>query len=149
MGLSQVSEHQKSWQNGPGGPGRRDGRYALPHTARGRRALWLLLPVLLYLVFPVYLLIPDSWRVVSVAVVIAIIGLAVASLVTAGVAIFRKEERSVDSALRWGYCPRGFTIPAAGNERPGVGVSTTALLALKEGSEVSQRGLHPLGMILR
>jgi hypothetical protein len=65
----------------------------------GRRALWLLLPVLLYLVLPVYrlldLLIPDSWRAVSIAVVIAIIGLAVASLVTAGVAIFRDKERSV------------------------------------------------------
>jgi hypothetical protein len=65
----------------------------------GRRALWLLLPVLLYIVFPVYrlidLLIPDSWRAVSIAVVIAIIGLAVASLVTAGLAIFREKERSV------------------------------------------------------
>jgi ABC-type transport system involved in multi-copper enzyme maturation permease subunit len=61
----------------------------------GRRALWLLLPVLLYLMFPVYLLIPDSWRAVGIAVVIAIIGLAVASLVTAGLAIFRKKERSV------------------------------------------------------
>jgi ABC-type transport system involved in multi-copper enzyme maturation permease subunit len=69
--------------------------YALPHTPMGRRALWLLLPVLLYLMFPVYLLIPDSWRAVSLAVVIAIIGLAVASLVTAGLAIFRKKERSV------------------------------------------------------
>jgi hypothetical protein len=69
--------------------------YALPHTPMGRRALWLLLPVLLYLVFPVYLLIPDSWRAVSIAVVIAIIGLAVASLVTAGLAVFREKERSV------------------------------------------------------
>ena len=73
--------------------------YALPHTPMGRRALWLLLPVLLYLVFPGYLLIdlliPDSWRAVSIAVVIAIIGLAVASLVTAGLAIFREKERSV------------------------------------------------------
>lgn len=69
--------------------------YALPHTPMGRRALWLLLPVLLYLVFPAYLLIPDSWRAVSIAVVIAIIGLAVASLVTAGLAIFREKERSV------------------------------------------------------
>ena len=69
--------------------------YALPHTPMGRRALWLLLPVLLYLMFPVYLLIPDSWRAVSIAVVIAIIGLAVASLVTAGLAIFGEKERSV------------------------------------------------------
>jgi hypothetical protein len=69
--------------------------YALPHTPMGRRALWLLLPVLLYLVFPVALLIPDSWRAVSIAVVIAFIGLALASLVTAGVAIFRQKERSV------------------------------------------------------
>ena len=68
---------------------------ALPHTPMGRRALWLLLPVLLYLLFPVSLLIPDSWRAVSIAVVIAIIGLAVASLVTAGLAIFREKERSV------------------------------------------------------
>ncbi len=69
--------------------------YALPHTPMGRRALWLLLPVLLYLLFPVVLLIPDSWRAVSIAVVVGIIGLAVASLVTAGLAIFVKEERSV------------------------------------------------------
>ncbi len=69
--------------------------YALPHTPMGRRALWLLLPVLLYLLFPVVLLIPDSWRAVSIAVVIAIIGLAVASLVTAGLAIVRDKERSV------------------------------------------------------
>jgi hypothetical protein len=55
--------------------------------------------VLLYLVFPVYrlidLLVPDSWRAMSIAVVVAIIGLAVASLVTAGLAIFRAKERSV------------------------------------------------------
>ena len=69
--------------------------YALPRTPMGRRALWLLLPVLLYILFPVYRLIPDSWRAVSIAVVIAIIGLAVASLVTAGLAIFREKERSV------------------------------------------------------
>ena len=73
--------------------------YALPHTPMGRRALWLLLPVLLYILTPVYmlidLLIPDSWRGVSIAVVVALIGLAVASLVTAGLAIFREKERSV------------------------------------------------------
>ena len=73
--------------------------YALPHTPMGRRALWLLLPVLLYILTPMYMLIamliPDSWRAVSIAVVIAIIGLAVASLVTAGLAIFREKERSV------------------------------------------------------
>jgi hypothetical protein len=73
--------------------------YALPRTPMGRRALWLLLPVLLYLVFPVYrlidLLVPDSWRAVSIAVVVAIIGLAVVSLVTASLAIFRAKERSV------------------------------------------------------
>ena len=69
--------------------------YALPHTPMGRRALWLLLPVLLYLQVPVVLLIPDSWRAVSIAVVVGIIGLAVASLVTAGLAIFVKKERSV------------------------------------------------------
>ena len=61
----------------------------------GRRALWLLLPVLLYLVFPVGLLMPDSWRMVSIAVVIAVIGLAVASIVTSGLATFRDKERSV------------------------------------------------------
>ena len=69
--------------------------YALPRTPMGRRALWLLLPVLIYLLLPVSLLIPDSWRAVSIAVVVAIIGLAVASLVTAGLAIFRERERSV------------------------------------------------------
>lgn len=67
----------------------------LPHTPMGRRALWLMLPVLLYLVFPVSLLVPDSWRAVSIALVIAMIGLAVASLVTAGLAIFRAKDHSV------------------------------------------------------
>lgn len=69
--------------------------YALPRTPTGRRALWLLLPVLLYLVFPVYLLFPDSWRAVSIALVLAVIGLALASLVTAALAIFREKDRSV------------------------------------------------------
>ena len=69
--------------------------YALPRTPIGRRALWLLLPVLIYLLLPVSLLIPDSWRAVSIAVAVAIVGLAVASLVTAGLAIFRERERSV------------------------------------------------------
>jgi hypothetical protein len=73
--------------------------YALPHTPIGRRALWLLLPVLLYVLTPMYmlidLLIPDSWRAVSIAIVVAIIGLAVASLFTAGLAIVREKERSV------------------------------------------------------
>ena len=70
--------------------------YALPHTPLGRRALGLLLPVLLYpLSWSVLRLIPDSWGAVSSGVVIAIIGLAVASLVTAGVAVFRDKERSI------------------------------------------------------
>ena len=73
--------------------------YALPRTPMGRRALWLLLPVLLYVLTPVYLLldllIPDSWRAVSIAIVVAIIGLALASLVTAGLAMFREKDRAV------------------------------------------------------
>lgn len=70
--------------------------YVVPHTPMGRRALWLLLPVLLYpLYWSVLLMIPDSWRALSIGVGIALIGLAVASLVTAGVAIFREKERSV------------------------------------------------------
>jgi hypothetical protein len=50
---------------------------------------------MLCLIFPVTLLVPDSWRAVSIAIVIALIGLAIASLVTAGLAIFREKERSV------------------------------------------------------
>jgi hypothetical protein len=70
--------------------------YFLPHTTMGRRALWLLLPVLLYpLYWSVLRLIPDSWRALSIALVIAVIALAVASLVTAGVAIFREKDRSM------------------------------------------------------
>lgn len=70
--------------------------YVLPQTPMGRRALWLLLPVLLYpLYWSVLRLIPDSWRAVSIGVGIVIIGLAVASLVTAGVAVFREKERSI------------------------------------------------------
>lgn len=62
----------------------------------GRRALWLLLPVLLYpLYWSVLRLIPGSWRAVSIGAAVAIIGLAVASLVTAGIAVFRDKERSI------------------------------------------------------
>ena len=69
--------------------------HVLPQTPTGRRALWLLLPVLLFpLYWSVFLLIPDPWRALSIAVVVAIIGLALASLVTAGVAILRDKERS-------------------------------------------------------
>ena len=69
--------------------------YALPRTPMGRRALWLLLPVVLYLVLPVWLLISYLPRALSIATGIAIIGLAFASLVISGLAIFREKERSV------------------------------------------------------
>ncbi|NLT56492.1 MAG: hypothetical protein GXX79_18405 [Actinomycetales bacterium] len=70
--------------------------YVLPSTSMGRRALWLLLPVLLYpLYWSVLRLIPDSWRAVSIGVGIAIIGLAIAALIVAGVAILREKERSL------------------------------------------------------
>ena len=70
--------------------------YLLPHTTMGRRALWLLLPVLLYpLYWRLLLLVPDSWRALNIAVVVAVMALAVVSLVIAGVAIFRHRERSV------------------------------------------------------
>ena len=69
--------------------------YALPHTPMGRRALWLLLPVVTYLVLPVWLLVSYLPRAVSIGVGIAIIGLALASLVTSGLAVFREKERSV------------------------------------------------------
>jgi hypothetical protein len=91
-GLSQSRNTAKT------GPVARTGgieMYVVPHSPMGRRALWLLLPVLLCLVFPVTLLVPDSRRVVGIAVAIALIGLAVASLVTSGPAIFREKERSV------------------------------------------------------
>jgi hypothetical protein len=69
--------------------------YALPHTPMGRRSLWLLIPVLLYVVLPVWLLTSHLPRALSIAIVIAIIGVAFASLVTSGLAIFREKERSV------------------------------------------------------
>ncbi|NPC42315.1 hypothetical protein [Nocardioides sp. zg-1230] len=69
--------------------------YALPRTPMGRRALWLLLPVLLYLVLPVWILVSYLPRALSIAIGIGIIGLALASLVTSGLAIFREKERSV------------------------------------------------------
>lgn len=69
--------------------------YALPHTPMGRRALWLLLPVVLYVVLPVWLLVSYLPRAVSIAIAVGLIGLAFASLVTAGLAIFREKERSV------------------------------------------------------
>ena len=69
--------------------------YALPRTPMGRRALWLLTPVVLYLVLPIWLLISYLPRALSIAIGIGVIGLALASLVTSGLAIFREKERSV------------------------------------------------------
>lgn len=69
---------------------------ALPQTRTGRRALWLLLPVLLYpMYWSVFLLIPDGWRAVSIAVSVGIVALALVSLVLAAVAILRDHERSL------------------------------------------------------
>jgi hypothetical protein len=61
----------------------------------GRLSLWLLVPVLLYVVLPVWLLISYLPRALSIAIVVAMIGLAFAALVTSGLAIFREKERSV------------------------------------------------------
>jgi hypothetical protein len=69
--------------------------YALPRTAMGRRALWLLLPVLLYVVLPVWLLVSRLPRELSIVIGLGVIGLALASLVTSGLAVFREKERSV------------------------------------------------------
>ncbi|HNV10957.1 MAG TPA: hypothetical protein PKN27_06470 [Propionibacteriaceae bacterium] len=68
----------------------------MPQTRVGRIALWLLLPVVLYPLYAsVLMLLPDSWRSVSIAIVFVIIALAVVSLVVAAIAIFRQKERSV------------------------------------------------------
>lgn len=70
--------------------------YVMPHTRIGWVALLLLLPVILYpLYWSVFLLIPESLRGVSIAVVGGLAVLALASLVAAGVAIFGRKERSV------------------------------------------------------
>ncbi len=68
----------------------------LPHTPRGRIALWLLLPVLLYpLYWSVLRLVPDSWRALSIGFVGLLAGLAIVALVVAGLAILRDRERSI------------------------------------------------------
>lgn len=70
--------------------------YVQPQTPLGRRALWLLLPVLLYpMYWWVFLAIPDSWRALSIAVGVGIVGLALASLATAAFAVVRRHERSL------------------------------------------------------
>jgi hypothetical protein len=69
--------------------------YAMPRTAMGRRALWLLLPVLLYVVLPVWLLVSRLPRELSIVIGLGVVGLALASLVTSGLAVFREKERSV------------------------------------------------------
>jgi hypothetical protein len=92
VGLSQVSGHSRTDLVARTGGVE---MYALPHTPMGRLALWLLIPVLLYVVIPVWLLVSDLPQAVSIAIVITIIGLALASLVTSGLAIFREKERSV------------------------------------------------------
>jgi hypothetical protein len=70
--------------------------YVLPRTRRGRLALWLLLPVLLYpFYWSVLLLVPDTWRAVSIGFVVVLAGLVVVSLTVAGLALLRDRERSV------------------------------------------------------
>lgn len=69
--------------------------YAMPRTPMGRRALWLLLPVLLYVVLPVWLLVSELPRALSIVIGLGVIGLALASLVASGLAVFREKERSV------------------------------------------------------
>jgi hypothetical protein len=72
------------------------GHDVLPQTRMGQVSLWLLLPVLLYpMYWSVFLLIPDSWRGLSIAVSAGIIGLAAVSLVTAALAVVRRHERSL------------------------------------------------------
>ena len=69
--------------------------YAMPRTPMGRRALWFLLPVLLYVVLPVWLLVSELPRALSIVIGLGVIGLALASLVASGLAVFREKERSV------------------------------------------------------
>ena len=68
----------------------------LPETRAGRVSVWLLLPVLLYpMYWSVFRLIPDDWRALSIGVVVAIVGLALASLLAAALAVVRRHERSL------------------------------------------------------
>lgn len=63
---------------------------------QSRVALGLLLVVALYpLYWSVFMLIPDSWRAVSIGVGVVIVLIALTSLVLAGVAIFREKDRSL------------------------------------------------------
>src|SRR6476661_3749868 len=77
------------------GPGGVCEVYIAPRSPLGRRTLVLLLITLAYLYLPVYMLIPDSWRVVRVAVAVLVPLVAVASVVMAGLAIVRNKDRSV------------------------------------------------------
>lgn len=69
--------------------------YIAPRSPVGRGALVLLLITVAYLYLPVFMLIPESWRVVRVAVAVLVPLIALAALVLAGLAIFRTKDRSV------------------------------------------------------
>lgn len=67
----------------------------MPRTAPGRRAVAMLVPVLTYpLWWSVLLVLPRRWGLVAVLTGVAVMGLAVAGLGTAAVALAREHDRS-------------------------------------------------------
>ena len=70
--------------------------YMVPRSRIGRWALGLALVVALFpLYWSVFMLVPDSWRGLSIGIAVLIPLIALASLALAAVAIFRQKDRSV------------------------------------------------------
>ena len=70
--------------------------YMVPRSRIGRWALGLALVVALFpLYWSVFMLVPDSWRGLSIGLAVLIPLIALVSLALAAVAIFRQKDRSV------------------------------------------------------
>lgn len=69
--------------------------YMVPRSRIGWRALGLALVVALFpLYWSVFMLVPDSWRGLSIGIAVLIPLVALASLALAAVSIFRQKDRS-------------------------------------------------------
>ena len=89
--------------------------HVLPRTTIGKWSLGMLIVVLLYpLYWSVFLAIPDTLRPVRIAVGLVIIALALGSVVLAGVAVFRQQDRSLVLYVLGGLALLGVLLFAIG-----------------------------------
>ncbi len=89
--------------------------HVLPRTTIGKWSLGMLIVVLLYpLYWSVFLAIPDTLRPVQIAVGLVIVALALGSVVLAGVAVFRQQDRSLVLYVLGGLTSLGVLLFAIG-----------------------------------